>query len=61
MFWCFSFYIDLDECTTNSHNCDGDATCANTVGSFNCTCNQGYSGDGITCSGERHDMYIDRQ
>ena len=32
-------------------NCDENAQCINTVGSFNCSCNPGYSGDGITCNG----------
>ena len=32
--------------------CDVNATCANTNGSFTCTCNEGYSGNGVNCSGE---------
>ena len=48
--------LDVDECglaagTDGAHNCDADATCANTKGSFTCTCNIGYSGDGTTCTG----------
>ena len=31
-------------------NCAPEATCANTEGSFTCTCNQGYAGDGVTCT-----------
>ena len=46
--------IDIDECATNVHNCDSlVASCANSMGSFVCTCIQGYSGDGITCSGKK--------
>ena len=50
-------FLDVDECglapgADGAHNCDADATCANTVGSFTCTCNDGYSGDGITCTGK---------
>ena len=45
--------VDTDECTTNTHNCHSSATCNNTIGSFNCTCNKGYNGDGISCSGEQ--------
>jgi len=32
-------------------NCDSSASCTNTIGSFNCTCNAGYSGDGTNCNG----------
>eukprot|EP00820_Chromera_velia_P023586 Cvel_8795.t1-p1 / transcript=Cvel_8795.t1 / gene=Cvel_8795 / organism=Chromera_velia_CCMP2878 / gene_product=Fibrillin-1, putative / transcript_product=Fibrillin-1, putative / location=Cvel_scaffold492:67487-84038(+) / protein_length=1954 / sequence_SO=supercontig / SO=protein_coding / is_pseudo=false len=36
-----------DECATNVHDCDTNAACNNTVGSFECACNDGYSGTGI--------------
>ena len=32
-----------------NHNCDVNATCSNTDGSFVCTCNDGYQGNGTTC------------
>ncbi|KAI8518356.1 hypothetical protein Bbelb_043730, partial [Branchiostoma belcheri] len=41
---------DIDECTTGTHNCNQHATCTNTFGGFTCTCNDGYSGDGVTCT-----------
>ena len=43
--------IDVDECTAGTANCDADATCTNTDGGYNCTCNSGYSGDGFNCTG----------
>ncbi len=42
---------DIDECTTNTHDCDLLATCTNTDGSFTCACNEGYTGDGKSCNG----------
>jgi len=41
---------DIDECTSNTDNCDANATCNNMVGSFSCTCNAGFSGNGVTCT-----------
>ncbi|XP_072042803.1 uncharacterized protein [Amphiura filiformis] len=40
---------DINECTNGEHNCHGNATCTNTMGSFSCACNSGYSGDGTAC------------
>ena len=31
--------------------CHSNATCNNTDGSYTCTCNFAYSGDGFTCTG----------
>ena len=45
------FLCDIDECTRNTDNCDNtNAACTNTVGSFTCACNSGFSGNGVTCS-----------
>ncbi|XP_072017426.1 lactadherin-like [Amphiura filiformis] len=38
---------DVDECTLGTDNCGANAVCTNTVGSFTCDCNVGYSGDGL--------------
>ena len=44
---------DIDECKLDSANdCDDNAQCTNNVGSYTCTCNEGYSGDGKNCDGE---------
>ena len=50
-FTIFCVVTDIDECTANAHDCHLDATCSNTDGSFTCSCNQGYSGDGKQCDG----------
>ncbi|XP_077146336.1 uncharacterized protein LOC143808019 isoform X2 [Ranitomeya variabilis] len=44
---------DVDECTTGRHWCSPNAFCTNTPGSYNCTCNSGYIGDGVTCKENR--------
>ena len=45
--------IDIDECMANMNDsCSPFANCTNTPGSFTCTCNQGYTGDGTTCDGK---------
>lgn len=45
------FDLDVDECATDMDNCAQQATCTDTEGSFTCTCNTGYTGDGMTCTG----------
>ena len=39
---------DIDECILD-HGCHRNATCFNSEGSFTCTCNPGFLGDGKTC------------
>ena len=42
---------DIDECLV-SNECDSNASCENTIGSFICQCKIGFTGDGSSCSGE---------
>ena len=43
---------DINECVTESP-CHTSASCTNTLGSFTCGCNAGYSGDGMICNGKQ--------
>ena len=49
MFWRI---LDKDECAIEDLNdCDSNALCTNTVGSYVCRCLRGYEGDGKSCTG----------
>ena len=37
--------------------CAANASCANTMGTFTCYCNPGYSGDGFVCVGKFYKHY----
>lgn len=43
--------LDIDECSMDTDNCNESAICTDTPGSFDCTCNTGYTGDGVYCEG----------
>lgn len=44
------FILDVDECSNATLNdCHGNATCTDTEGTYMCMCNDGYTGDGVSC------------
>ena len=49
---CLLFCADIDECKLDSDQCA--QTCINTIGSYTCSCSEGYllNGDRRGCSGE---------
>ncbi len=47
-----SLNSDIDECAADTFTCDANAGCTNTYGSYTCTCNAGYSGNGKMCTGK---------
>ena len=43
---------DFDECKHHStYDCDVNADCKNTIGSYECQCRDGYRGNGMICNG----------
>ena len=42
-------FLDVDECSSNTHSCDVKAVCTNTQGSYSCACKTEYTGNGTTC------------
>jgi hypothetical protein len=48
---CFYISIDIDECSLSIDNCHQNSNCTNIDGSFLCTCDSGYTGNGTVCQG----------
>ena len=45
-------FSDIDECIdSNDNNCSSNANCTDIIGSYYCTCHNGYTGDGFICDG----------
>ena len=47
-----STHTDINECELGIDNCSPNERCTNTIGSFECMCLPGFTGDGITCGGK---------
>ena len=45
-------FIDIDECLSGIHGCEGNTTCNNTIGSYCCRCKKGYQGNNTNCTGK---------
>ena len=53
------FKSDVDECSLDPSPCDENSNCTNNDGSYNCTCKEGYQGNGSTCEGIfKHKRFI---
>ena len=44
---------DINECSSSPFPCHVNAQCNNTIGSYRCACNLGYTGNGTTCTGTK--------
>ena len=56
-------FSDVDECSSGGNNCDDNAQCLNTEGSFACNCSKGFEGNGTVCYGRtnvlKENVYYD--
>ena len=52
----FFYFLDVNECDIGIDSCHMNATCINTVGSYDCKCDRGFSGDGFNCSSKVLDL-----
>ena len=48
-----SCFKDIDECELGTDICNGNAACTNNIGFYDCSCMDGYTGDGFDCRGIR--------
>ena len=44
-------FIDIHECNNEVDDCSNNATCMNRAGFYLCMCFDGFTGDGVICSG----------
>ena len=47
-----STIADVDECEADPYPCDANAECLNVDGGYICYCEEGFTGDGTTCTCE---------
>ena len=47
----FIQFTDVNECELEAYPCSPNANCTDADGSFNCTCREGFEGDGFNCTG----------
>ena len=50
---------DINECVTLTHNCDVNAKCTDTGGSYTCKCVDGYTGNGTQCISECFASFVE--
>ena len=48
---------DINECERDPTACGKNALCNNTDGSYNCTCKDGFRGNGINCTGTKKNTW----
>ena len=48
---------DVNECSDSTHDCSEFAVCADIDGSYECSCNFGYTGNGTVCTSKIFVVY----
>ena len=48
-------FLDIDDCISNA--CNENANCKDGINSHTCECKEGFTGDGITCTGNLHKKF----
>ena len=48
----FFIFSDVDECCVGTF-CPVGSTCSNSLGGFDCTCNDGFFANGTSCDGNK--------
>ena len=59
----YIYLLDIVECNNEQqHTCSEDATCANTVGGYECECNVGFelANDQRTCESKFHSSFYNQ-
>ena len=44
--------LDINECAQSPYPCHVNGSCVNNIGSYQCICKDGFSGDGKSCTGK---------
>ena len=56
-----SFKLDINKCLPNGGRGPCAQNCTNTIGSFYCSCNSGYSLSGYACNGKFLIAFVNRK
>lgn len=60
---CFAYQLglfsDINECSAASSDCDVNAYCQNTQGSYSCSCKAGFTGDGKACTAGKRSIKLE--
>ena len=51
-------HADVHECDVDRDNCSTNAICINSIGSYICQCQSGYTGSGVTCNGTKISYFL---